>query len=816
MRKKIINEEETSVLSQEDTAVSQINTEPSVSVEEKSFFSFTSVKWESVSKYALMALAFLLPFWFSSAGVFTLSVSKSLLIFSLVLVSAVFYLIHVLQEGSIIYPKNILFLALCGVLAATLVSSFFSGIFSVSFFGYGGEINTFSFLLAASVALFLVSSIFKTEKDALIFLFLFVFSSVIVFASQVVRFFSGMDFFGVLPDKTSSLVGSWNEFSVFSGFAALLAVLFLEFFKDKMARMNSGKVWFCFLYAILGFSFISLFFVNFGQTWVVLAVFLLTLFVYLFSISFRQKKGFAALPIILFLVCLFLILARTTLVSDVVSKVGLSYIEIRPSWSATLKVSEDVMSSGVKNLILGSGPNTFSYDWLKFKPLDVNQTMFWNLNFQNSTGFIPTFAAAGGILGILSWAVFLVLFIYYGLKSVNYSMGDSGSRIVFICFLAAAYLWVFCLTYIPGPVILMMTFLVTGLFLAMFARNSENVLKKFVFADGGSIAFVSAMLVVLFLIAGVASFYLLYQKYWSIYSYGKGVNVFNSSGDLDEAQRLIAVATRFDSQDRYYRTLSEINLARLGVIINQALTPEEGRIQFQNNLASAIQNAQTAIDIDSENPSNWMSLGRVYGSILPFQIPGSKDFAIDSYKKAAQKAPTDPQPFLALAQVEIDSGGSFGSARGYLASSLRLKANYTPALYLLARVAAQEGNIDEAITQTQTALLTSPNDVGILFQLGLLQYQKKDYENAVISLERVVSLSPNYANAMYFLGLSYEKTDRIQDAITQFKKISELNPDNEEVKTILSNLRSGKPALSEVSPPAPAPEEREKPPLKEE
>jgi len=225
--------------------------------------------------------------------------------------------------------------------------------------------------------------------------------------------------------------------------------------------------------------------------------------------------------------------------------------------------------------------------------------------------------------------------------------------------------------------------------------------------------------------------------------------------------------------------------------------------------------AQSATKVNPQDSFNWVGLGQVYGNLVPLKLEGARSVALDAYARAMETSPFDPRPLLASAQVEIQSGNIDG-ARQFLARALELKGNYTPVLFLMAQLAAQQGDLDNAIRQTELARLTSPDDVGILFQLGLLYYQKKDYKNTQILLERAVAINSNYSNARYFLGLSYDKLNKKQEAIGQFEVIKSLNPGNEEVERILTNLKAGRDALSAISPPGPAPEEREAPPIEDE
>jgi tetratricopeptide (TPR) repeat protein len=97
-----------------------------------------------------------------------------------------------------------------------------------------------------------------------------------------------------------------------------------------------------------------------------------------------------------------------------------------------------------------------------------------------------------------------------------------------------------------------------------------------------------------------------------------------------------------------------------------------------------------------------------------------------------------------------------------------------------------------------------------------LYYQDNNFGSSRLVLEKVVSLNENYANARYFLGLTYDKLGEKDKALEQFKIIARANPDNQEIQKIITNLEKGKAALSNIVPPAVAPEKRENPPLSDE
>jgi tetratricopeptide (TPR) repeat protein len=353
----------------------------------------------------------------------------------------------------------------------------------------------------------------------------------------------------------------------------------------------------------------------------------------------------------------------------------------------------------------------------------------------------------------------------------------------------------------------------------MLAKSQKISERRISFTDSSALGFVSALVIVLLMIGGVAGFYLLFQKYWAAFNYTRGALAFGTENNLSKAESGFSNAVRFDEQDLYYRALAEVGLVRLSQVLDALANPQADQQvllnQFQNILAQTIAYAQRAKELNSQDPLNHELLGRIYEAIVPLNITGSREMSLELYKVVAELSKNDPRPLLASARVELQTN-NMQPAKEFLTRAVQMKGDYTPALFLLAQIEARQGNTQAAILQTEQARLFAPNDIGILFQLGLLYYQNGNFDQAIPVLERCVILSQNYSNARYFLGLAYDKKDRKSDAIAQFKVITELNPGNEEVNTILSNLRAGRAALSHLSPPAPQPENRDEPPVKDE
>jgi len=788
-------------------------------------FNKKQINWEFVSFLIFCALIVLLPIFILPLEALPFGASKAFLLYFGISLAFFFWLLACLQKGEIKIPKSLLLLSAALIVVVWFISSLFSGNVQLSLIGRGYEIDTFSFFLFLSLALFLISLIFKSEKRGVIFYFLIFISALVAFLFQLFHTLFGVNiiFPNIFNTTTSNLLGSWNDLAIFFGFIGLSSLALFEMFKF-------GKTIKVMLFLLTLFFLLAMMAANFFTNWIIFGFFALVVFIYTLYKSFfvpkteiapttnppageAGKYNFIHLSLFVFAVVLFCILAKGTM-GNFTALLNTASVEVRPSWSATGEIIKQVLR---ENPVLGSGPNTFLYDWLRFKPLAINSTIFWNTRFLSGIGHLPSMLATTGILGGVSLLAFLILLLFYGAKTLSYSFSENNllQALLAVSFLGSIYLWAFVLFYSPGFVIFALAFLNTGLFLGMLIRAGKLKTIEISFLANPKIGFISVLLIVILILGSITSLYLFSQKARAAYYFNKAINILNAQGNLDETENNILKAISLDNQDEYLRALTEIDLLRIQEVLSQKDLPaDQAKLKFQNALTAAIQSAQQSTVLNPKDPLNWMELGKVYESVIPFKITGADNMAITSYEQALKVSPFDPTPLFTAARVEVQSQKT-KEARDYIQSVLNLKGDFAPAIFLLSQIEAGEGNLKEAINRTEQTALLAPNDIGVLFQLGLLYYQDNNLDNSRLSLERAISLNENYANAHYFLGLVYDKQGNKDKAIGQFENIAKTNPDNQEIQKILSNLKAGKAALEEISPPAKAPEKRASPPIGE-
>jgi len=784
---------------------------------------------ERIASLCILALAFLLPAFFVPAISFPFQFSKAILLSILVLVVFALWIVARLKDGEFIIPNSPIFAGLGAVVGLFVLSGFASGSPVSSFIGQGFEVGTTFSVLVASLLAFLIAILFRTKEQIFGSYLAFLASFFLLALFHLLRLIFGPDFLsaGILTETVSNTIGKWNDLGVFFGVSALLSLVTIEF-------LSLNRLFKSLIYLALLVSLFFLAIVNFPTVWFVLGLFSLIFLVYLISFSPagpqtgkdesageagagapRPLRRIPVPSLLVLLVSVIFIMAGNTIGGEINKALKISQIEARPSWSATFDVARQTL---IEDPLLGAGPNEFVGEWLKYKPDAISGTIFWNTDFSYGVGLIPTFLATTGILGVMAWIVFFLLFLYSGFKAILSSFADTLSQyLITSSFLVALFLWIFSVFYIPSLTIFALTFLFTGLFVAALTAERMSSVISVSFVKDPRSGFISVLLLILLLIGSVTLGYALVQKYVASILFQRGVISFNTEGNVDKAETLIARAAAMSPSDIHYRFLTELSLMRMNTLLQNSkeTAADSVRTEFQRLLGGALGNARQAVALNPHGYENFLSLGRVYEAVVPLKMDGAYESAKASYDQALTLNPKSPAILLTLARLEVAKGDK-AKARERIAATLARKNNYTEAIFLLSQIEVQEGNIKGAIASVEAAAAIAPDDSSIFFQLGLLRFNDKDYAGAAGALERATTLNPTYANAKYFLGLSYEKLERKADAVKQFTDLATTNPDNKEISLILSNLKAGRNPFLDATPPVDnKPEKRATLPVKE-
>ena len=760
--------------------------------------SLKAILFDKISFWSFVATIALLPIFFIPQFPLSLEVGKTLLLAFGVVVSLVSYLIARLQEGSFSYPKTIIFAGVGALVLTSGLSALFSSAPSVSFVGLAFDKGTFVHTLLLSMMLVLGALIAgKVAHVTKLYKYLIV-GAGIVGVFQVVslvlqKFGVGQSFFG---SPLTSILGNWNDLGIYFGLITIVSVFALELAHIRARAKMIASI-------TLGLSLFMMIVVNVPLVWVVTGFIALLVFIYTL-VSKRVhpdaqvSKSATLFPAISFgivLVSLLFILANPLVGNIVPQFFNTGHTDVRPSFVATMQVAGKAIRH---DPVFGLGNNRFGEVWGKFHPTNLNQSQFWNASFAEGFGYVPTLIATSGILVGLAIIFLIASMVWVGVRKVFVFSGDARENILLTgTFISVLYLWIFAIVYTPGTVMLVFTFALTGVFVGLLTTYGCIPSISFTYLTDPRKSFFSIFTIVILMLGTIASGYMVAERAIAVSYLGRAVTAFNHN-DTDKAgirvSRSLALA---QSQDGY-RMLSQIAIAKLGILLNaKGISQEVIGQQFQSIFQTAQASGQSLIALNKENPSSWIAFGDLYRQLVPLQINGAYDSGKQAYIQAKTLTPNDPSIPLALARLEIANKDS-ESARAYIKEALTLKRNYTEAVFVLAGIDASEGNLKSAIDQVQSASILDPNNSTLFFQLGLLKFNNKDYDGAKGAFERSILLDPTYLNSRYFLGVTASKRGDMETAIAIFENLHKALPNNTEIAQVLSNLKSGKSALDGI------------------
>lgn len=684
--------------------------------------------------------------------------------------------------------------------AAYLVSALVSLDGSVAWTGYAVEWDTVLFALLAALAFALSSAFFRTQRTArLLYLCLF-FAIAAAALFQCIAIIFGPLPGGTFADRSVNLVGKWNDLGLLASILGLFVLVELQMRRpSNLMRVAS---------AILGvFVAVLLAFVNFTLAWALLLSGAVAVALYSFIFSGRNEgeapRSLAsripwacALAAALSIVCM---VWGPFVNTSLTSLFPVTSLEVRPSYGTTEKALAAVREGSFSRALIGMGPNTFGEIWLAQKPAEVNQSIFWSLDFNVGYSTLATALGTVGFIGALAWILPFILVIAAALRLARLSVLSREDRALGLALgFGSLLLLAAMFFYVPSQNILLLALVLAGASFGFLWRQGRPAAPD----EAPSRAMqASALLVAVVLVAASAwAGFATTRRTLAETRVGKAA-VSLQAGNVDEALAFAGKAVGIEETGDTLRMQVNAGGAKLAQLARLTEGDKEQlQQQFQSTLQATIAAGQKAA---ARNPADYRPfflLGQVYDLLASLNVVGAYEQATTTYGAALVRNPNNPAISLALARLHARAGDGAGVER-FLRASLTQKPNYTDAILFLVQLSIANNDLTSAVRAANAAVQTAPGVASLWFQLGLLLYAGGDTANAIGPLEQAVKLQNDYANAKYFLGLSYYAENRQVEALRLFEDLERTNPDNEEVKLVIANMRAGKPALEGVTPP---------------
>tara|TARA_B100002051_G_C16745113_1_gene647038 strand:+ start:70 stop:2604 length:2535 start_codon:yes stop_codon:yes gene_type:complete len=760
------------------------------------------------AQYIVMSLFVLIPLFFTPGLLASLGFDKVLLAvvstFSVV-ITASFMSLRKTKVMTVL-PLSLGFYWL--MVLAAFVSALYSGDAQDALRGSVFEVQTVGFLAVTGLVMTVPLVMQNAKRIALRAVGLFFFSASLLLLYVFSRIWLGASFlsFGAFTAVTVSPVGNFNDLAMLSGLVVVASLI-------SMSALPL-RTW---MQAVMGvvvlIALLLLSVVNFFNIWVIVGFFGLLMLIYILTQDtlFGQqqesaREGSRALIVVTTLVCLVsavFIVAGDYAGNFVRNITTVEYAEVIPSNEGTLGIARAVFEDSA---LLGVGPNRFADAWRLHKDPAINETIFWDTDFNTGSGFITTLFINTGLLGGLVFLAFHLAFLYLGYKIlVKSQSSDRNWRFIgSVSFAIATFVWTMTYVYEPGTVIILIGALFTGLTFVAAGALMPNSVRKVSLVTSRQRGFVM-MAVVIVLVSNLVMSLLNVSKQYV--AQANFTQAQNEAASIDEFEVAASEAFELYQDDRFVIARAQIKLAELNALLNLESPTEADQQQFLSLVEQARIFADQAIEQDDTNPNSHAIMASVYSGLAIAGINGASDLALESLEKAKALDPMNPGYNMMAAQMAARIG-DLELARAEIAQSLNLKPNYTEALFLLAQLDISEGNTESAIETTRAIITLEPTNPTRYFQLGMLEASVGNTESAIAALEMAIRIDPQYANARFMLARAYVVTGRNEEALDQLDLVSQTNPGNPAVESFVEQIKSGELSdLPELGLDVPLPEE---------
>ncbi len=190
-----------------------------------------------------------------------------------------------LKNGYFSLPDKNTSWAIFGFLLVVLISSIFASAPRNALFGTLGEAPSFALLFSMVIIFYVASIAIKKISHILGLLLVIAGVYVVTFLHVILRVIFGPAFlsFGFFNTLTSSLVGSWTDFALFSLLIVILSVICLE-----MGKFVKTAKWAALTVGIFGI--IGLFLSNISWVWILAGAILIIVSIYIFSLAYWNPE----------------------------------------------------------------------------------------------------------------------------------------------------------------------------------------------------------------------------------------------------------------------------------------------------------------------------------------------------------------------------------------------------------------------------------------------------------------------------------------------------------------------------------------------
>lgn len=759
-----------------------------------------ATRFSKFINWCLYGLVLILPLFFLSITSEIREFNKQTLLFAVAVVMLGAWVIKVLTTRNVSWVKTTLDYVVLGYLGIYLLASFLSIDKISSFLGYYGRftgsfVSVICFVVLYYVVVNNVRNVKATEKLTSAFLIgggiALIYGLLQILNVYVLRF-------AFAKSASFNTIGTLTALSIF----AVLYMIFVQW--SWLTTENISKLRHA-LYTVMTLVGLTLLFlINSFISWFVLSLGLIVFLALALVISNKTDSASWFWKPLLVLVVGVLFVGFQFLPQSLNPRRLVNHgvpLEAQLSNSTNWNMVKNALSS---KPILGYGPGATGIAFGEIKPLSINKSIVWRLNFDSSSSEITNIAIETGILGLLAFEATAVLFLLYALFFLLKRANHPGRMHAFGFFVVWLTLYVVHFVYSYNTTFHFLFWFTLAMFMAIThwreSTESEQSNASFSNSPRSALSWMFASLIVLAVLL-VGGFFQA-SVYMAEVAYANGVKELSKQQPnfAASASSFATAIQRNQYRDVYYLAYGQ----NLFFLASQEAAKDQPDVRkFQTWISGLVQAGNSATVVSPNKSGNWSARAQFYTQLRPLAISGSDQAIITSWEEAIKRDSKNPilQVRLALAYVNaaesIDPqivGTGADSDNDGLSDARETELN--------SNSKSSDSNANGVSDGDEVKAGFNPAGAGRLTATQLQKYIKTDenmLRKAEESLKKSLELKDNLADSYITLARLYEKWGKLDAARSQLDTASKKFPANSaegidiryELGRIMFNQRNG-------------------------
>ena len=622
------------------------------------------------------------------------------------------------------------------IILFTLLSAFLSTSYRGGFIGLGLEMDSWYMISALVFSVILIASVVDTKEKVFksISLFwigfgatsLFQLLRVLAVLFKLDKISNVLSLGGLFNASSINTIGTWADFGIVAGVSALSLAMTI----DMVSIKKTAKRFFWGLFVL--FALITAIASSItigsgidqltnGSNLTIPFATIVGLIALIFAViqlthRYQEKESsttrFPTANFVLVCIGVIFMISPVFINQYIYSKVGVpaeSIVNVRPGFSDTYTVAKSTLGSSIKNSLIGVGPHGFYISWNQFKPNYVNNLDIWNKDYQFGVGYLPTILIENGIITFIAWLLFLIVILYFGVKSVlSQKESESSLYQVTVTFASALLLWINMLVNASGSAVIILTFMITGLLLSSLIIDKKISTSDYLFSGSRAKGVLSVLGTISIIVVSFCFAFIWVERTYSYYYSSEAMQMIYSDkatiNTVPESLNLLQKAYNLYQSDVYAKGINNLSLVKINYDVssdpeNQNTQPGQP-IHMSSSTAeylnSAISSSYVGVMINPNDFRNYLQYGSTMqtAALLTGDATYGKQ-ALNSFLTATNLAKTNPLPLYSLGTLYVLAGDK-DSAKVALEQALKLKPNFTEASQLYQKLTS-DSSTDKAV-----------------------------------------------------------------------------------------------------------------------